>query len=480
MTPNQIRTEILRIICARFVNLKTTTPRKDLVNKFEDFEILDELAKDGAIRLIDNTSYVPTPQAFANAGDEALLEFARDAAQIALFVLRNLYFLPADDNKNYLAAEFREQAHKLYDTETNSLDDNILRVGLYLAASMNVLCGWGMNSSRSEVISFQISERIVTIKDPQNEWNKFAHPIPANSSAPLEVDEADGKQQKISEPTRHDIVDALLLREEPFHGRLDLISFLKRVWPLNSMPSTDPRFDDVEGDIWQHMVRNNDWTTSELLYQHLDVGQISDEMFAKFLETCVHPLAIPETESIKELVDLFNDYLKHDGFIMRSTGRIGSRKTYKLEAILGKTDLSEPYEVVLSFAGEDRPFVKAVADVLETQDVKIFYDGYEEATLWGKDLYEHLHAVYSGSARFCVMYISVHYAQKMWPTHERRSAFEKALESKEEYILPARFDDTEIPGLRKTIGYVDLRKKQPEEVASLILQKLGRRLKKKD
>lgn len=51
---------------------------------------------------------------------------------------------------------------------------------------------------------------------------------------------------------------------------------------------------------------------------------------------------------------------------------------------------------------------------------------------------------------------------------------ERAIESKEEYILPARFDDTEIPGLRKTISYVDLRRKSSAELAALILQKLGR------
>jgi hypothetical protein len=72
------------------------------------------------------------------------------------------------------------------------------------------------------------------------------------------------------------------------------------------------------------------------------------------------------------------------------------------------------------------------------------------------------------------MFISKHYAEKVWPTHERRSAFEKAIQSKEEYILPARFDDTEIPGLHKHIVYIDLRKKTPEDFAKLIMQKLGR------
>src|SRR5262249_37009484 len=43
-----------------------------------------------------------------------------------------------------------------------------------------------------------------------------------------------------------------------------------------------------------------------------------------------------------------------------------------------------------------------------------------------------------------------------------------------EYILPVPFDDTEVPGLLNTIGYFDLRHKKPEDLASLILRKLGR------
>lgn len=285
---------------------------------------------------------------------------------------------------------------------------------------------------------------------------------------------SDPKQQKISEITRRDIVDALLLDRQPFYGCMDLISFLKRVWPLGSMPSEDSRFSDAEGDIWQHMVNNSDWSDSELLYRRLGIANVSDERFARFLETCVHPLACPEPDRISKLVTLFNDAMKNDGFVMRPAGQISGRQVYKVQTTTGAGGVGHEYEVVLSFAGEDRDYVERVAEVLKANQVSLFYDAYEEVTLWGKNLTEHLHTVYSGSARFCVMFISKHYAQKVWPSHERRSAFEKAIETKEEYILPGRFDDTEIPGLYKTVGYVDLRKKTPEQLAALILKKLGR------
>ena len=49
-------------------------------------------------------------------------------------------------------------------------------------------------------------------------------------------------------------------------GRSDLVSFLSRVWPLAQMPSTDKRFNDAAGDIWQHMVNNSDWWSMDELF----------------------------------------------------------------------------------------------------------------------------------------------------------------------------------------------------------------------
>jgi hypothetical protein len=133
------------------------------------------------------------------------------------------------------------------------------------------------------------------------------------------------------------------------------------------------------------------------------------------------------------------------------------------------------YDVVLSFAGEDREYVERVAEFLEKHGVIAFYDKYEPATLWGKDLVEHFDRVYRKQGRFCIMFVSRYYAEKMWTRHERRSALARALEERVEYVLPARFDDTEIPGLQPTIAYQDLRNLTPEQLGELILQKLGRR-----
>jgi hypothetical protein len=51
----------------------------------------------------------------------------------------------------------------------------------------------------------------------------------------------------------------------------------------------------------------------------------------------------------------------------------------------------------------------------------------------------------------------------------------RALRENEEYILPARFDTTELPGLRETVGYVRLRNRSPKQLADLIASKIGPR-----
>lgn len=134
--------------------------------------------------------------------------------------------------------------------------------------------------------------------------------------------------------------------------------------------------------------------------------------------------------------------------------------------------LNPEYDVALSFAGENRPYVEAVAHALRQKGVAVFYDRYEEGTMWGKNLYEHLQDVYFKKALYTVMFISKSYAEKIWTNHERQSAQARALEEKKEYVLPARFNDTEVPGLLPTISYINLKDRLPEELADLIFHKI--------
>src|SRR5262245_1810313 len=132
------------------------------------------------------------------------------------------------------------------------------------------------------------------------------------------------------------------------------------------------------------------------------------------------------------------------------------------------------YDVVLSFAGEDRRHVDKIARMLKERNISVFYDEFKEFDLWGKDLYEYLDDIYTNKGQYCMMFLSEHYARKLWTNHERKSAQARAFRENKEYILPVRIDDTKIPGIRSTQGFLDLRKHSYEHIVAGVEHKLGR------
>lgn len=64
---------------------------------------------------------------------------------------------------------------------------------------------------------------------------------------------------KITEITRRDIIDEMMRQDINWFGRLEEIEFLKRLYDIETLPSNDPRYDNMLADIRQHRVNNDDW-----------------------------------------------------------------------------------------------------------------------------------------------------------------------------------------------------------------------------
>jgi hypothetical protein len=132
------------------------------------------------------------------------------------------------------------------------------------------------------------------------------------------------------------------------------------------------------------------------------------------------------------------------------------------------------YDVALSFAGEQRTLAEGLAAHLKQSDVSYFYDAEQQADLWGRNLYDYLTDVYSRKARYCVLFASRAYAERMWTTLERQSAQERAIRQKGvEYILPIRCDDAVVPGLNQNVAYLPI-SMGVEAIAKILVQKLLR------
>jgi hypothetical protein len=117
--------------------------------------------------------------------------------------------------------------------------------------------------------------------------------------------------------------------------------------------------------------------------------------------------------------------------------------------------------------------VEKVALYFRRKNVKVFYDNFERHNLWGENLYLHLSNIYSKKAKCIVVFISRFYAKKLWTMHELASAQSGQFSGSLDFILPARFDDAEVPGVLPITGYIDLRFTSSEELGDLIIQKLN-------
>jgi hypothetical protein len=144
------------------------------------------------------------------------------------------------------------------------------------------------------------------------------------------------------------------------------------------------------------------------------------------------------------------------------------------EGGISRTNQIFEYDVALSFAGEDRLLAKQVAIQLERAGITVFYDEFEKAELWGKNLFTYLTDVYCNKARYCIIFMSRHYVAKAWTRLEREAAQSRAFRDNQEYILPIRIDRTEIPGILTTVGYLDWEKEGVEGIVNCLSNKLER------
>ncbi len=124
--------------------------------------------------------------------------------------------------------------------------------------------------------------------------------------------------------------------------------------------------------------------------------------------------------------------------------------------------------MAISFAGPDREIAEQLAHLLRDAGLRVFYDLFEQERIWGTRLYSYLAEVYETKARYCIVLISSDYRNRVWPRHELRSAFNRAVRERREYILPVRLDDAVIEDLPQDLAYISLRTTTIQNLADLV------------
>ena len=136
---------------------------------------------------------------------------------------------------------------------------------------------------------------------------------------------------------------------------------------------------------------------------------------------------------------------------------------------------SKRFRVALSFAGEQRAFVEEVAGHLTAQLGKdrVFYDGYYTAELARPNFDTYLTNIYLNESDLIVVFFSANYEQKDWPGLEWRGVRSLILTRADSDIMPFTFDGVIPVGMLPIDGYIAIEEKAPQDVASLILERLG-------
>lgn len=142
-------------------------------------------------------------------------------------------------------------------------------------------------------------------------------------------------QDLVSELTRRRIM--ALFNKGPYSTEFDDIHFIRRVWPTHRMSSVfenAPSEQTLDDDLFNALVRNNDWDNRETLEA---VGYLtcSQRQLFRFLEEVTSPLTqSPNAQT--ELATAINEHLRHDGYRLFIARRLSGSPVYEVQpAALG-------------------------------------------------------------------------------------------------------------------------------------------------
>lgn len=180
---------------------------------------------------------------------------------------------------------------------------------------------------------FQTCDELLNILMPQNHEN-------ANANC--------GKENRITEVTREAIFDYLIDRNSEelnayvyqqspsfqtpervfyYSGRRDDLTFLSRLYDVESLPSDDsPTF---RNEIIRHTIQNQDFAYGWVFHDsRLQLDSGNDENLLKFLCEMFHPLVRSEESDWEGVKEDINNLLRIDGYEIYESEKISGRSVF--------------------------------------------------------------------------------------------------------------------------------------------------------
>lgn len=130
--------------------------------------------------------------------------------------------------------------------------------------------------------------------------------------------------------------------------------------------------------------------------------------------------------------------------------------------------MARKFDIAVSFASEQRPYVEKTVTAARQLDLEVFYDRDVSNDWWGKNFIIEQRKVYGESTHFVVPFISSEYLLRPFPMDEFSAAMLKAVKQRHPYILPVLVGDVVVPAeiLHPFVGFLRAEEYTPEELAA--------------
>jgi hypothetical protein len=136
------------------------------------------------------------------------------------------------------------------------------------------------------------------------------------------------RKQVVSDITRRRLAEAL--NKFSLSGKTALLEFLGKHWPqIHRTPSAIAFEGTVSDELYQHVVRNDDYTNEDILKA---VGFFTCSQFRmfSFIEDIVNPIHRDEDQQAA-IVEVLDPLLRRDGFTLAKSGRVSGYPVYRAQ-----------------------------------------------------------------------------------------------------------------------------------------------------
>jgi hypothetical protein len=113
-------------------------------------------------------------------------------------------------------------------------------------------------------------------------------------------------------------------------GGVDAPDFYGQFYDLEKLPSSDPRYANAAGDMWQHTVNNNDWLDTDIINDaRFSPLQLSTNDFVKFVNAALDR-ETRSNEELEKLVAAIRPVAAHAGAHVVRREEFGIFEGYRL------------------------------------------------------------------------------------------------------------------------------------------------------